>query len=178
MHISLIAAMAQNRVIGRNNAEGKPDLPWHLPDDFAYFKKTTLGHAIIMGRKSFDALGRPLPKRTNIVVTRNEAFQPEGVTVVKTMEEALAVGQRLEAERASAEGITPELFMIGGGEIYKAALPTATRLYLTEIQRTYEGDTYFPEFDRAEWREVSRHHHPADSRHETAFDFVVYEKLV
>lgn len=183
MHISLIAAMAQNRVIGRDRADGKPDLPWHLPDDFAYFKRQTLGHAIIMGRKSFEALGKPLPKRTNIIVTRNRAFHPDGTTVVHTIEEAIAVGQAIEKqadEAASADrGDRPaELFVIGGGEIYRMALPLATRIYLTEIQRTYEGDTQFPEFDEAEWREVSRQHHPADERHEAAFDFVVYERRV
>lgn len=166
--------MAQNRVIGRNNADGKPDLPWHLPDDFAYFKRHTLGHAIIMGRKSFEALGKPLPKRANIIVTRNTTFKPEGATVVHTLDEAIEAARAVEAQEAEAR--TPEIFVIGGGEIYKAALPVATRIYLTEIQRTYEGDTQFPQFDKAAWREVSRHHHPADERHEAAFDFVVYEK--
>jgi dihydrofolate reductase len=180
MHISLIAAMAQNRVIGRTNTDGKPDLPWHLPDDFAYFKRTTLGHAIIMGRKSFDSLGKPLPKRTNIVVTRNTDFQAGGATVVGTLAEAIEVGRA--AEKAAAndahvpEPSQSELFVIGGGEIYRAALPLATRLYITEIQRTYEGNTHFPDFDKRVWHEVSRRHHPADDRHEAAFDFVVYEK--
>ncbi|MEZ0608597.1 dihydrofolate reductase [Fibrella sp. WM1] len=172
MHISLIAAMAQNRVIGRNDADGKPDLPWHLPDDFAYFKRQTMGHAIIMGRKSFEALGKPLPKRTNIIVTRNTAFKPDGATVVHTLEQAIEVARSIEAQ---SEG-TAEIFVIGGGEIYKAALPLATRIYLTEIQRTYDGDTQFPLFDKTAWHEVSRHHHPADERHEAAFDFVIYEK--
>jgi dihydrofolate reductase len=176
MHISLIAAMAQNRVIGRDNAEGKPDLPWHLPDDFAYFKRTTLGHTIIMGRKSFDALGKPLPKRTNIIVTRNAAFRAEGASVVGTLEEAIAEGRKAEEATTHPTGVPAELFVIGGGEIYRAALPMATRLYLTEIQRTYDGDTYFPEIDKAAWQEVSRRHHPADDRHEAAFDFVVYER--
>ncbi|WP_375447696.1 dihydrofolate reductase [uncultured Fibrella sp.] len=171
MTISLIAAMAQNRIIGRDRADGRPDLPWHLPDDFAYFKQKTSGHAIIMGRKSLDALGKPLPKRTNIVITRNPDFRADGVIVVNTLNAALQA-----AEEAEANHDQPELFVIGGAEIYALALPVANRIYLTEIQRTYEGNAAFPEFDKAEWREVSRNPHPADDRHEAAFDFVVYEK--
>ena len=176
MHISLIAAMAQNRTIGYDTAEGKPDLPWHLPDDFAYFKQKTSGHAIIMGRKSLVALGKPLPKRTNIVLTRNEAFQADGVTVVHTLAAALATAQQAETTREQPEGGRAEIFVIGGAEIYTLALPVAHRLYLTEVQRSYEGNATFPEFDKAIWHETSRHHHPADDRHEAAFDFVVYER--
>lgn len=167
MTVSLIAAVAQNGIIGRNNANGKPDLPWHLPDDFQFFKATTSGHPIIMGRKSLDALGKPLPKRTNIVVTRNQDFQMPGVTIVHTLNEALTEARKLEDS---------EIFVIGGAEVYAMALPIANRLYITEIERSYEGDTHFPAFDKTEWREVSRRHHPADERHETAFDFVVYER--
>lgn len=167
MNISLIAAVAQNGTIGRNDANGKPDLPWHLPDDFKFFKDTTSGHPIIMGRKSLDALGKPLPRRTNIVITRNRSFQMPGVTVVHTLADALTEARKVEDS---------EIFVIGGAEIYAMALPIATTLYLTEIQKTYEGDARFPDFDRAEWQEVSRWHHPADERHETAFDFVVYQR--
>ena len=166
MKISLIAAMAKNRVIGKDN-----DLPWHLPDDFAYFKQKTGGHVIIMGRKSFKALGKPLPKRTNIVITRQLDFRAEGVTVVPSLEAALEVAQPIEEQAEQ-----PELFVIGGAEIYALALPVANRIYLTEVQKAYDGDTRFPEFDRTVWHEISRQHHPADDRHETAFDFVVYEK--
>ncbi len=165
--ISLIAAVAQNGIIGRNDADGKPDLPWHLPDDFKFFKDTTSGHPIIMGRKSLDALGKPLPKRTNIVVTRNRDFQMPGITVVHTLNDALTEAWKVE---------DTEVFVIGGAEIYTMALPLANVLYLTEIQKAYEGDARFPTFDKSEWQEVSRRHHPADERHETAFDFVVYER--
>jgi len=167
MKISLIAAVAQNGMIGRNDADGKPDLPWHLPDDFNFFRETTSGHPIIMGRKSLDALGKPLPKRTNIVVTRNRDFQMPGVIVVHTLDDALAQARKVE---------DTEIFVIGGAEIYTMALPLANVLYLTEIQKAYEGDARFPAFNRAEWQEVSRRHHPADGRHETAFDFVVYQR--
>ena len=167
MKISLIAAVAQNGIIGKDNAGGKPDLPWHLPDDFAFFKRKTSHHPIIMGRKSLEALGKPLPNRTNIVITRNPDFRAGGVTVVHTFDEAIA-----EAKATNDQ----EIFVIGGAEIYAMALPVATTLYLTEIHKAYAGDTYFPNFDKSAWQEVSRHPHPADNRHETAFDFVEYER--
>ncbi len=167
MKISLIAAVAQNGVIGRTDANGKPDLPWHLPDDFAYFKRKTSHHPIIMGRKSLDALGKPLPNRANIVITRNRAFNANGVTVMHSLDDALTEAKTLNQA---------EIFVIGGAEIYAMALPVATTLYLTEIQKAYEGDAHFPAFDKAEWQEISRQHHPADERHEVGFDFVAYER--
>lgn len=170
MKISLIAAMAQNRVIGKEN-----DLPWKLPDDSAYFKQKTSGHTIIMGRKSFEALGKPLPKRTNIVITRQTDFRAEGATVVSSLEAALEVARPIEAQNEQPGGGTAEIFVIGGAEIYTLALPVANRIYLTEVQKAYDGDARFPEFDKAIWHETSRLHHPADDRHETAFDFVVYD---
>lgn len=162
LKISLISAVAENGVIGRQN-----DLPWHLPDDFAYFKRKTSHHPIIMGRKSLEALGKPLPNRTNIVVTRNAQFQVAGVTVVHTLDDAIAEAQTVNKE---------EIFVIGGAEIYAMALPIATTLYLTEIHKAYDGDAYFPEYDKNEWDEVSRVPHPADERHEVGFDFVEYER--
>ena len=163
MKISLIAAVAENGVIGRQN-----DLPWHLPDDFAFFKRKTSHHPIIMGRKSLEALGKSLPNRTNIVITKNSDFQVEGVTTVHTLDDALAEAKAINQD---------EIFVIGGAEIYTMALPAATTLYLTEIHKAYEGDAYFPVFDRSEWREISRRPHPADERHEVAFDFVEYERV-
>ncbi|GAB3547525.1 dihydrofolate reductase [Spirosoma fluminis] len=162
MKISLISAVAQNGIIGRNN-----DLPWHLPDDFAFFKRKTSHHPIIMGRKSLEALGKPLKNRTNIVITRNKSFTAEGIVVVHTLEDALAQAKAVNEE---------EIFVIGGSEIYAMALPVATTLYLTEIHKAYEGDASFPSFDRADWQEVIRQPHPADDRHEAAFDFVEYER--
>ncbi|QKZ12377.1 dihydrofolate reductase [Spirosoma sp. KUDC1026] len=162
MKISLIAAVAKNGIIGANN-----DMPWHLPDDFAFFKRKTSHHPIIMGRKSLDALGKPLPNRTNIVITRNPDFQATGVTVTHTIDAAIEQARQINQE---------EIFVIGGAEIYAMALPIATTLYLTEIDKAYPGDTYFPAFDRSEWQEISRHAHPADERHETSFDFVEYQR--
>lgn len=167
MKISLIAAVAQNGVIGHNN-----DMPWHLPDDFAFFKRKTSYHAIIMGRKSLEALGKPLRNRTSIVVTRNPDFKAGGVTVVHTFEEAIAEAKKADEQLYQ----TDEIFVIGGAEIYKMALPIATTLYLTQIYQDYEGDTYFPQVKSA-WREVSRHPHPADERHAASFDFVEYKRI-
>ncbi len=165
MIISLIAALTQNRVIGKNN-----DLPWSLPDDMKYFMETTMNHHVIMGRKNWDSIPpkfRPLPKRVNIVVTRQGSFSAPGANVVNNLADALAL---------AADAKEREVFVIGGAEIYHLALPHAQRLYLTEINTTLKGDTFFPEVDAASWREVSRTHHPADARHLYSFDFVLYER--
>ena len=162
MIISLIAAIAENGVIGKDN-----ELVWRLPDDFKYFKQTTSGHPILMGRKTFESLGKPLPNRLNVVITRNPDYQPEGVLVVDSLEKAL--------EEARKAGIS-EAFVSGGGEIYRQAIATADRLYLTEVKASFEGDTRFPDYDKTEWREISRRHHPIDERHAVAFDFVVWER--
>ena len=167
MKISLIAAVARNGVIGKNNREGQPDMPWNLPDDFKFFKQKTSGHPVIMGRKTLVALGKPLPNRLNIVITHNTDFTADGTTVVASLEKALDAARAVETE---------EIFVIGGAEIYALALPVATTLYLTEIERAYDGDARFPAFDKAAWRETDRRHHAVDDRHETAFDFVTYER--
>lgn len=165
MIISLIAAVAQNRVIGKNN-----DLPWHLPDDMKFFMQTTKGHYVIMGRKNYESLPprfRPLPDRTNLVVTRQKNFHAPGCTVIDSVEQGLAIAR---------ENNEAELFIIGGAEIYTLGLPYAHRLYLTEVQGTPNGDVLFPAFNRAEWKERSRTHHAQDARHNYAFDYVLYEK--
>jgi len=166
MEISLIAAVSNNRVIGKNN-----DLPWHLPDDMKYFMQTTKAHHVIMGRKNYHSIPekfRPLPNRTNIVVTRQQEFEAPGCLVVHSIEDALAIARNNKEE---------EVFIIGGSEIYSQGLAFATRLYLTEIKAPIEGDTYFPTFDKEQWKEVSRKHHSYDDRHAYSFDFVVYEKV-
>ena len=168
MKISLIAAVAQNGVIGRNN-----DLPWHLPDDFAFFKRKTSHHAIIMGRKSLEALGKPLPNRTSLIITRNPDFKADGVTIIHTLDEAIAEARNVDREHYQSD----EIFVIGGAEIYALALPIAATLYLTEIHQVYDGDAYFPLFDKSEWQEVSRRPHPTDERHAASFDFVEYERV-
>lgn len=157
--LSLIAAKARNGVIGRNNA-----LPWHLPEDLKYFKATTFGHPILMGRKTFESIGRPLPGRTSIVISRNPDWQFAGCTVVPSIDAAL---------QAAAE--RDEIFVIGGSELYSQTLPRADRLYLTEIHADFAGDAHFPELDPADWQELSRQQHADDGRG-FAFDFVVYQR--
>jgi len=163
MKISLIAAMTQNRVIGRDN-----DLPWRLPDDMKYFQDTTKGHVVIMGRKNFDSLPqkfKPLPNRTNIVLTRNSNFKVEGCLIFGELDEAISYAKSINES---------ELFIIGGGEIYKQSLQLADKIYLTEIHHKLAGDTFFPALDN-NWIEKSRVHHGVDSRHTYSFDFVIYE---
>lgn len=166
MKVSLIAACSKNRVIGKDN-----DLPWKLPDDMKYFMQTTKGHHVIMGRKNYDSLPenyRPLPNRTNIVVTHQPKFKAPGCLVVNSM---------LRALKIAGENGEPEVFVIGGAEIYHLAMNDADRIYLTEIDAMIDGDTYFPVVEKTEWQEVSRRNHPADERHAYNFDFVVYERM-
>jgi dihydrofolate reductase len=165
MIISLIAALSENRVIGKNN-----DLPWHLPDDMKFFMSTTSGHAVIMGRKNFDSIPtkfKPLSERLNIVITHQKDWSATGVTAVKSWNDALDV---------AATHPDSEVFVIGGAQIYDLAMSDADRLYLTEIKADIDGDTRFPLFDRKQWKETMRKHHPADARHAYAFDFVIYER--
>jgi dihydrofolate reductase len=137
--------MSRNRVIGKNN-----QLMWNIPEEFRYFKNTTLGKPIIMGRKTYESLGRPLPGRANIVISRHPDSITGDVIAVDTLDKAIARAKDI----AAGEG-KDEIFIIGGAEIYKAGLPVTDRLYLTVIDRDYDGDTFFPEFDLAEWTEVS-----------------------
>lgn len=143
--LSLIVAMSQNRVIGKNN-----QLPWHLPADLAWFRENTLGKPVIMGRKTFESIGRPLPKRTNIVLSR-QAFHFEGTQWQSSLQDALDSVKDF-----------PEVMLIGGGELFKQALPQAKRLYLTEIQTALEGDTFFPELDWANWCIEFEQYRPKD----------------
>ena len=157
-HISLILAMASNGVIGANGA-----LPWRIPEDMRRFKALTMGKPCIMGRKTWDSLPKkPLPGRTNIVVTRDKNFAAEGAAIVHSLDEALA--------RA---GNADEIMIIGGAEIYKAALPRATRIYLTEVEGEFAGDARMEPFDPAVWKEVSRERHATDA---ISFDYVTLEK--
>jgi dihydrofolate reductase len=139
--LTLVAAYADNRVIGDHGR-----IPWHLADDFAHFKATTMGGTLVMGRATYDSIGRPLPGRTTVVVTRNPDWSAEGVLVAHSLDEALA----LAAEQAG------ETYVVGGAEIYEQALPLATHQVLTEVPLAPEGDAYYPEFDRAEWVETRR----------------------
>lgn len=166
IRLALIVAAAENGVIGRNNA-----LPWRLPEDLRYFKHVTMGKPIIMGRKTFESIGKPLPGRTNIVVTRNAAYQAEGVSVVLSLAEAL----ELARQRAMLDGAR-EVVVIGGAEVYRAALPQADRLYYTEVHASVEGDAVLPAIDWSQWLEASREHHAAQAPDQYAYSFVRYER--
>ena len=156
--VVLVAAMDRDRGIGRDGA-----LPWHLPDDLRRFKRLTTGHAILMGRKTAQSLGRALPQRRNLVLTRSGAVPFEGMEAVASLDEALALA-----------GDT--LVVIGGGEVYALALPIATRLELTLVDASLAADAWFPAFDAGAWREIGREHHAGDERHRHAFDFVTLER--
>lgn len=158
--ISVIAALAKNRVIGIENR-----LPWRLPEDLAHFKALTLKHPILMGRKTFESLGRPLPGRTNIVITRNAHYRPEGCLVADSILAALALCEDAD-----------EAFFIGGAELYAQAIPLADRLYLTEVDIDTVGDAWFPDYDKGLFREVSRESHTGEKGDALRFDFVVYER--
>lgn len=147
--LSLIVAMADNRTIGRNN-----ELPWHLPEDLKYFKSVTMGKPIVMGRKTFDSIGRPLPGRLNIVITRNAEWQHSGVKTVASLQQAVAIAA--EANPQDQEALIQEVMVIGGEEIYRTAIELADRLYITRVQAEVEGDAFFPQYNESEWQEVSR----------------------
>ena len=159
--IALIVAVAANGVIGKDNA-----LPWHIPGDLKWFKRNTVGKPVIMGRKTWDSIGRPLPGRPNIVVTRQTDWSVEGVHVAHSLAEALVLADDLAPEAAEA-------MVIGGNALFAEALPRCRRVYLTEIHRAYAGDVHFPAFDRSVWREVSREVNAGDP----AFDFVNFDRV-
>ncbi|WP_461480608.1 type 3 dihydrofolate reductase [Porticoccus sp.] len=144
--LSLIVAMARNRVIGRDNG-----LPWHLPEDLKYFKSVTMGKPILMGRKTFESIGRPLPGRLNIVITRNPEWQHEGVAVAASLEDALVL-----AANDSAAVAAGEVMVIGGEQIYRSAIEKADRLYITRVDAEVAGDAFFPDFQESDWREIKR----------------------
>lgn len=156
--VSLIAAVATNGVIGRDGR-----MPWHLPEDLKRFKALTMGHAIVMGRKTFDSIGRLLPGRRTIIITRQRNYRVEGAEVVNSLDDAIALARDDD-----------EVFVIGGGEIYAQALPLATRLHLTEIDATAEGDVRFPAIQKAQWHEIDRESRRAENG--TPFAFVTYER--
>ena len=160
--VAIIAAVADNGVIGRENA-----LPWRLPEDLRHFKRITMGKPVIMGRRTWDSIGRPLPGRTNIVITRNPSFAAAGVEVVASLEEALALAGHI----AAADGVE-EAVVIGGAEIYRAAIPRADRLYITEVHARFEGDARLPAIDWSQWRETSREDHTGGLN----YSFVRYER--
>lgn len=147
LRLSILVAMAKNRVIGKDNA-----LPWHLSADLKHFKAITMGHPIIMGRKTYESIGRPLPGRTNLIMTHQKGYQVAGAITVNSIDEAL------KACQASIDG-NNEVFLIGGAALYRQTLEACHRIYITEIQQDFDGDTFFPEFNKTEWQEITREKH-------------------
>ena len=160
MRVTLIAAVAENGVIGRGNG-----LPWHLPADLQRFKRLTTGHTIVMGRKTYQSIGKPLPHRRSIVISQSPDFHPEGVTVVAGMPQALDL-----AREAS------DVFVIGGRRVFEAALPLADRLELTRVHAEVPGDVMLPPINLTDWRLVSEKRHPSDDRHAYPFSFLTYQR--
>ncbi len=159
-NLSVIAAVAANGVIGRNN-----DLPWHLPADLAHFKRITLGKPILMGRRTWESLPGLLPHRNHIVVSRSPGYEAEGAMVASSLDEALAWVNGVE-----------EALIIGGAQLYAQALPIASRLYLTKIDAAIDGDTFFPDVDWSAWQEVEREQHLADSRNAYPYTFLTWDR--
>ncbi len=162
MTLSVIVAMSENRLIGRGG-----DLPWHLSADLKRFRRLTTGHAIIMGRKTYESIGRPLPERRSIVITRQTDYRAERVETAGSLDAALAL----------AAGDS-EAFVIGGAEVFREALPRASRLYLTLVHAEIEGDVYLPQFDQDAWTLASEQRHAADERNDFDYSFLVYERRV
>jgi dihydrofolate reductase len=162
MILSQVVAAADNNAIGKNN-----QLLWSLPNDMKFFKNTTWGMPVIMGRKTFESLGKPLAGRTNIIITRKHNWQPEGVFVANDIREAMATAAKTDAKEA---------FIIGGGEIYKQTMPLTQRLYLTRVHTTIEGDTFFPEFNKADWELLSQLDFTADAKHAYDYSFQVWQR--
>nr|AIA13259.1 Dihydrofolate reductase [uncultured bacterium] len=163
MILSLLVAASENNVIGRNN-----ELPWHLPNDMKFFKNTTWGLPVIMGRKTYDSLkSEPLPGRTNIVITRQQDWKPEGIIVVHSLQDAISAAQDTESN---------EIFVLGGGEIFKEAIEIGHRIYITRVHAVVEGDVFFPKIDESKWKQVSKRDCFADEKHAYDYTFETWER--
>jgi dihydrofolate reductase len=160
-HLALIAVLAHNRVIGRDNR-----LPWHLPADLRFFKRTTMGKPLLMGRRTWESIGRPLPGRRMIVLSRDPGYQAPGCTVARSLDEAVEIA-----------GTVPEIMVIGGATLYQQTLPRAERLYLTLVEADVPGDAWFPEWDQRDWRLVWEESRPADVEHAWPYRFQQWERV-
>ena len=163
MTISLVVAASENNAIGKNN-----QLIWHLPNDLKFFKNTTWGFPVIMGRKSFESVNKPLPGRTNIVITTNPDWKVETVIVVKNLKDAI---------QKAADTNSKQIFIIGGGEIYKQSMDIADSIYITRVHADLEGDTFFPEIDKSKWKLTSNQDFEADEKHAYSYSFQIWEKI-
>jgi len=159
--ISMIVAMADNRAIGKDN-----QLLWHLPDDFKHFKSVTMAKPVLMGRKTYQSIGKPLPGRRNIVITKDLTFAADGVTVVNSIEAALSAVEQVD-----------EVMVIGGASFYQQMLPLAEKLYVTQVHHSFDADTFFPKIDSERWRVVETVEHAADEKHAYCFTFMTYQKF-
>lgn len=164
MLVSIVAAVSENNILGKNN-----QLPWHLPADLKYFKQLTTGHHVLMGRKTWESIGKPLPNRISLVVSRSENFRPEGAIVVRTIEEGI------ETAREAGE---KELFIIGGGEIFRLTFPLADRIYLTRINHFFDGDVFFPEIDTDVWEEIENQRFDADGKNLYTYSFLTLTRKI
>ena len=161
--IAAVVAIAENNVIGKDN-----QLAWHLPADLKHFKNCTLGHPMVMGRKTFDSIGKALPGRTTIIVTRDKNYQaPENCLVAHSVEEALELGKKLDPEQVS---------VIGGEQIFVQTLPQTDRIYLTRVHHSFDGDTFFPELNMQDWTETSREHHQPDEKNPYPYTFITLDR--
>jgi len=160
MRLSIVVALDDNRLIGKDNR-----LPWYLPADLAFFKKITTGNSILMGRKTYDSIGRPLPNRRNIVITRNSEISIKGCEIVNSIEKALSITKDEE-----------EVMVIGGANLFEQLLPVVSRLYITHIEGEFEGGTYFPDYDESEWLVVSRESHQPDEKNKYAYQFSIMDR--
>ncbi len=165
MKISMIAAMTHQRVIGKDQK-----MPWHLPADLAFFKRTTMGSPLLMGRRTYESIGRPLPGRLNLVVTRNPELKIAGCEVVTSLDQALEIAHKKANE-------SNELFITGGAHLYTSFLPQADRLYLTLIDAALEGDTYFPDYTQYQWHQVERVDHQADDKNIYPYSFITLDRV-
>ena len=166
--LSMIVATADNNIIGKDNT-----MPWHLPADLAYFKKVTLGKPIIMGRKTYESIGRPLPGRRNIVISRDASYTAEGIDTVTSVEQALAL-----VDGTNGDAAVDEIMVIGGGAIYKHCLPKADRLYITHIKAAIDGDTQFPHYDDGSWQKVSSEQRLSGEKNAYDLNFCVYQREI
>lgn len=160
MSVNIIVAIAENNVIGKDNT-----LIWHLPADLKYFKQLTTGNTVIMGRKTYDSIGKPLPNRRNVVITRNKDLKIDGCDLVNSLEEALDLTKTEE-----------NVFIIGGAQIYKEAMSVADKLYITEVKQQFDGDAFFPEIKKDQWEEILRDEHKADEKNKIDYSFVTYKR--
>lgn len=160
MTVTIVVAISENYAIGKSN-----QLLWHMPADLKHFKQITSGHTVIMGRKTYDSVGKPLPNRRNIIISRQDVTIP-GCEVVQSVEDALELCANEE-----------EVFIVGGAEIYKLAINKTDRIYLTIIHHSFDADSFFPEIDYMEWKEISREDHPADEKHKYAYSFITLERI-